>query len=76
VIYGENYRLLRAQQLQEKGNQVDPAGRTGESDTVLRTTKEVGLSANILLAWNEVCGRCRNVAIALTDQRSKREMAR
>jgi hypothetical protein len=34
VSHGENYRVLRAQQLPEKGNQVDSARTTGETYSV------------------------------------------
>jgi hypothetical protein len=34
VTYGENYRVLHTQQLPEKGNQMDPARTTRESDPV------------------------------------------
>jgi len=47
VIYGENHRVLRAQQLQKKGNQVDPARTTGESDPVRHIAKEVGMTETI-----------------------------
>ena len=47
VIYGKNHRVLRAQQLQKKGNQVDPSGTTRESDPVRHTSKEVGVTETI-----------------------------
>ena len=34
--------ILRAQQLQENGNEMDPAGTTREADPVRLTKKEVG----------------------------------
>ena len=44
MTYGENHCVLHTEQLQKKGNQVDRAGTTRESDRVRITAKEVGLT--------------------------------
>lgn len=44
MTYGENHRVLRAQQLPEKGDQVDSAGATGKDSPVRRATEEVSMS--------------------------------
>jgi hypothetical protein len=54
VTYGENHCVLYTEQLQKKGNQVDPAGTTRESDPVRITTKEVGLTETIVLTSRTV----------------------
>jgi hypothetical protein len=49
VTYGDNHCVLHTGRLQKKGNQVDRAGTTRESDRVRITAKEVGLTETIVL---------------------------
>jgi hypothetical protein len=59
-IYGENHRVLYTQQLQEKGNQVDRAGATRETDSVRATTTEVGMTGQRPLASGALLARSRD----------------
>ena len=43
VTYGENHRILRTDQLPEKGQQVDPPGRKWQSTPFRPGRKEIGL---------------------------------
>ena len=52
--YGENHRVLRAQQLQKKGNEVDTPGRMREGDSFQLATKEVGLMLTSLSGRDRV----------------------
>jgi hypothetical protein len=44
VMYGEDHRVLCAQQIQEESKEVDPSGAMRESDPVRIATTEVSLT--------------------------------